>query len=366
MKIPNIKEIKKRLKDLPSGRFQYRTLINGKEKKHSPETADKNVAATRVKIWLEEQAKGNFDTVTKLERKVEKEKKVMTFQKCLDIYEVETEVKVKSVIGNRCCYKRILRENNLKLSDPVSKLTAQVLKKWVKSVIGKSGDDEEKAKRKDKAASILRCALSIWSQKMLEYYELPDNWDVLSYKVSQTKIKGWSAATDGRYEKAFNYFDSIKESDPQLYLAFKLMSEYGMRNSEAGRAKKDWIKDHCFSVPSFKVDGKAPRDLPYQNESDKELFKDHNSEGEYILRGTMTERTGSIWRRLNDKLTELGFTNKKKAYDLRKYYGSQVALQTKSVWLAAEMLGNTPEVAKANYVSLLEMPKFSIRKGVEA
>ena len=107
MKIPNIKEIKKRLKDLPSGRFQYRTLINGKEKKHSPETADKNVAATRVKLWVEEQAKGNFDTVTKLERKVEKEKKVMTFQKCLDIYEVETEVKVKSVIGNRCCYKRI-------------------------------------------------------------------------------------------------------------------------------------------------------------------------------------------------------------------------------------------------------------------
>ena len=366
MKIPNIKEIKKRLKDLPSGRFQYRILINGNRTKHSPETTDKEIAAKRVKTWLEEQAKGNFDTVTKLERKVEKEKKVMTFQKCLDIYEVETEVKVKSVIGNRCCYKRILRENNLKLSDPVSKLTAQVLKKWVKSVIGKSGDDEEKAKRKDKAASILRCALSIWSQKMLEYYELPDNWDVLSYKVSQTKIKGWSAATDGRYEKAFNYFDSIKESDPQLYLAFKLMSEYGMRNSEAGRAKKDWIKDHCFSVPSFKVDGKAPRDLPYQNESDKELFKDHNSEGEYILRGTMTERTGSIWRRLNDKLTELGFTNKKKAYDLRKYYGSQVALQTKSVWLAAEMLGNTPEVAKANYVSLLEMPKFSIRKGAVA
>ena len=66
MKIPNIKEIKKRLKDLPSGRFQYRILINGKRTKHSPETTDKEIAAKRVKTWLEDQAAGNFDTVTKL------------------------------------------------------------------------------------------------------------------------------------------------------------------------------------------------------------------------------------------------------------------------------------------------------------
>ena len=51
------------------------------------------------------------------------------------------------------------------------------------------------------------------------------------------------------------------ESDPQLHLAFKLMSEYGMRNSEAGRAKKDWIKDLiqliCYH---FLTGGKPTRD----------------------------------------------------------------------------------------------------------
>ena len=41
-----------------------------------------------------------------------------------------------------------------------------------------------------------------------------------------------------------------------------------------------------------------------------------------------------------------------------------MAKQTKSVWLAAEMLGNTPEVAKASYVGLLETPKYNIRKAV--
>lgn len=362
MKIPTLKKIVKRLTVLPTGRYQFRTKIDGVNKKHSPETLDKETAAKRVQQWLEELAAGNYDTVTKLERK---EKKVMTFQHCLSIYEREAEVKESTIIGNRCCYKRLLRENNLKLTDPVSKLTAQVLKKWVKSCVGRFGDDEEKAKRKDKAASILRCALSIWADKLLQYYELPEGWDVLNFKVSQTKIKGWAAATDGRYEKAFQYFDSIKDSDPQLFIAFKLMAEYGLRNSEASRAKHHWLLPHVFSVLVSKVDGK-PRDLPYQSESDRELFESHNKEGEHILAGSKTERTDKVWRRLNAKLTELGFTNKKKAYDLRKYFGSQVALQTKSVWLAAEMLGNTPEVAKANYVSMLKTPAFNIRKGAAA
>ena len=131
MKIPTLKKIVKRLTVLPTGRYQFRTKIDGVNKKHSPETLDKETAAKRVQQWLEELAAGNYDTVTKLERK---EKKVMTFQHCLSIYEREAEVKESTIIGNRCCYKRLLRENNLKLTDPVSKLTAQVLKKWVKSL----------------------------------------------------------------------------------------------------------------------------------------------------------------------------------------------------------------------------------------
>ena len=67
MKIPTIKKITKRLKVLPTGRYQYRHWIDGKAKRHSPETLDKETAAKRVQQWLEELAAGNFDTVTKLE-----------------------------------------------------------------------------------------------------------------------------------------------------------------------------------------------------------------------------------------------------------------------------------------------------------
>jgi len=192
----------------------------------------------------------------------------------------------------------------------------------------------------------------------------PEGFDFHTVKTNQSKPRAFRPASDGRYANAWEYFESIQHSDSQLFTAFKLVAEYGLRNSEAANAKKSWLLVNCFNVAITKTD--EPRQLPYQGEDDRGIFEANNPEGDYILAGSKTERKANVWRRLNAKLTELGFDGVKKTYELRKYFGSQVALQTKSIWLAAEMLGNDAKVAKAHYVGLLEVPKYNIRKAVAA
>ena len=360
MKIPNKKVIAKRLKDLPSGRWQYRCEINGKTRKHSPETTDKLIAVDRVKVWLEAEAAGNFDVASKITNKAPV--KVMTISQILATYEKLSNVKSGTIKGYKCCLGIFCRENGISLSEPASKLTKKLAEAWLKKRKGNDDDEELQQQREDRAASILRQARSVFASDMLEHYELPESFDFTKVKPPAAQLKGFSPASDGRYARAWDYFYSIADSDPQLFVAFKLMAEYGLRNSEAARAKKHWLLANKFAAMITKT--KSPRELPYQEDGDRELFLNHNPEGDYILRKHKTERRTDVWRRLNAQLKKLGFTGNKKAYELRKYFGSQVAQQTKSVWLAAEMLGNTPEVAKASYVGLLETPKYNIRKAV--
>ena len=157
MKIPNKKQIAKRLKELPTGRFQYRCEIGGKTRKHSPETTDRLVAADRVKIWLETQAAGNFEVASKIEQKAPE--KVMTISQILAAYERLASVKPNTAKGYKCCLGIFCRENNVSLSDPASKLTKKLAEAWLKKRKGSDEDEEEQQQREDRAASLLRQAL---------------------------------------------------------------------------------------------------------------------------------------------------------------------------------------------------------------
>ena len=359
MKIPNKKVIAKRLDPLTSGRWQYRCKINGDTKKHSPETTDKLVAADRIKIWLEAEAAGNFDIATKITQKVKKA--VMTIAQIFVIYKELGNVKHKTILGNQSMMRTYLSENGLTVNDSAAALNRLQAEKWLRKRKGK-GDEEEQKDREYSAHSTLHQAKGIFKKDMLPHYDLPEGFDFPSVKTNQSKPRRFHPATDGRYARAWEYFESIQHSDSQLFTAFKLVAEYGLRNSEAANAKRSWLLVNCLNVMITKTD--EPRQLPYQSDEDRDMLEANNPEGDYILAGSKTERKANIWRRLNAKLMELGFDGVKKTYELRKYFGSQVAQQTKSIWMAAEMLGNDPKVARAHYVGLLEAPKYNIRKAV--
>ena len=355
MKIPNKKQIAKRLKELPSGRFQYRCEIGGKTKKHAPETTDRLVAADRVKIWLETQAAGNFEVASKIEKKTAKP--VMTISQIIQIYERLANIKHRTIINNLSVFRSYLRDNKLKESDSVGKLNKLQAEAWLRLRTGK-GDDEEQARNAYSANSVLRQAKSIFKKDLLPHYELGEKFDFHKVKIAEAKCAKYRPATDGRYRKAWIRMNALKETDRQLYTAFVLAAAYGMRNSEAARARKDWLLADCLDVRITKTDN--DRQLPYQNEGDRDLLLANNPDGEFILAGTKTERNDFVWRRLNKVLRSVGFTGQKGVYELRKYFGSQVALQTKSVWQAAQMLGNTPEVARQHYIGLLKSPEYQI------
>ena len=135
MKIPNKKVIAKRLKELPSGRWQYRCKINGDTKKHSPETTDKLVATDRVKVWLEEVAAGNFAVAIKIEKKAPA--KVMTIAQIFVIYKQLANVKHKTILGNQSMMRTYLSENGLTVNDSVAALNK--LQAGLDSLLAKMG-----------------------------------------------------------------------------------------------------------------------------------------------------------------------------------------------------------------------------------
>ena len=139
MKIPNKKVIAKRLTPLTSGRFQYRCKIDGKTRKHSPETTDKLVAADRIKIWLEAEAAGNFDVATKITQKVKKA--VMTIAQIFVIYKELANVKHKTILGNQSMMRTYLSENGLTVNDSAATLNKLQAEAWLRKRKGQ-GDEE--------------------------------------------------------------------------------------------------------------------------------------------------------------------------------------------------------------------------------
>ena len=79
----------------------------------------------------------------------------------------------------------------------------------------------------------------IFKKDMLPHYDLPEGFDFPSVKTNQSKPRRFHPATDGRYAKAWEYFESIRHSDSQLYTAFKLAAEFGLRKSEAATGQEE-------------------------------------------------------------------------------------------------------------------------------
>ena len=119
------------------------------------------------------------------------------------------------------------------------------------------------------------------------------------------------------------------------------------------QATDDW-------VPKGRKDRRVP--LPEDIYADLLTMSD---DSEYVVpAATANERSKGVSRRLSKWFNDLGWPFEKKAHELRKWFGAQVATQTKSLFAAQRLLGHASAKTTDNYYAdLVDMPDVHINMG---
>jgi len=113
-------------------------------------------------------------------------------------------------------------------------------------------------------------------------------------------------------------------------------------------------------IPKGRRERKVP--LPEDLYNDILLLSDSS---EFIVpiatRNANHKTNHGVSRRLNLWMTGLGWPFKKKAHELRRWFGAQVATQTGSLFAAQRLLGHaSPATTNQYYADLVDAPEYKI------
>jgi integrase len=303
------------------------------------------------------------------------------------------EAKGFATIGEliRCYKKRILLKKVLK-QDSIDDAVAD-LRRLVREGLGLADNDAADAKRADVLTkdlvkafqearrrrvmggtvqeqgranltmdSVLASARSLFTAQALECYEeetlkLPD----LTSFIKARKMKGYH---DLRYvpiplavmEEMEKDIQARRETEPMLYLAQRLMLRCGLRNDEVVAAEPCWIerlqvhsKDKGFQeVPvlavitreHFTPKNRLDRRIPIPEDLMKDIAELVPAEAKHLIAmETVTDREAVVDRHLCNWVAKFLPSRQKKAYELRKHFGSVIAA-TQGIYKAQEYLGH--------------------------
>ncbi|HEY0551228.1 MAG TPA: tyrosine-type recombinase/integrase [Verrucomicrobiae bacterium] len=270
-------------------------------------------------------------------------------------------------------------------------LTPKLVQDYQSKLLTAAGADKLAQDRAATTAnSTLRQARCLFGKKIRPLYtglKLPDLGAFLAYPPLPCAKKRYqlppaeliertirNATAD--VEHAGQKFPALKTSDPNAYRAFLLAIAAGERKAEIGHSRHSWIRkgdDGRYTMTitlsaDFRTKGKVSRPIPLEDHVVHELEAlrirqlpgaEAEADG-YILDGNKTERTELCFRRLNARMTALGWATEKKIHELRKYYGSLVAMRH-GLYAAQKLLGHKdPKVTSDSYADLLNLPDVAI------
>lgn len=284
-------------------------------------------------------------------------------------------------------------------------LDAELVSSFLKARVAGAKRGEEAECRKRGANSIMGDARAIFKRHLLArglYTNLPD----ISGFMNAPLFKAMPVAY--KYEQAEAHINRIianlpelKEKDPAAYLLFKLSATCGLRMAEAMHGRKEWISTfkgkrviHVQATEEWIPKGRKARRVPLSDEMYAELLtlgddteflvptsKDGwywtepflNSRGTLVkgawrkARGSSTstyERRKGVSRRLSKWFTRHGWPFSKKAHELRKWFGAQVASQTGSLFATQRLLGHADvKTTDSYYADLVNLPEIEISLG---
>ena len=260
------------------------------------------------------------------------------------------------------------------------------------------GKRREAAKRT--ANTVLVNARSIFARGILKeglYPNLPDLSRFLELpKLPAMKVVFKFEAIEEPVARVMKALPELRESDPAAYLLFRLAAGLGLRRREAVEARRSWIESfrgrrvlYVQPTEDWLPKGRKERRIPLPEDiySDILLLSDggehiiptrsarywtppfRNRRGKLVKgawrstgkSGSKNERVNGIGRRLARWLNEQGWPLAKKAHELRRWFGAQVAVQTGSLFEAQRILGHaSPETTDQYYSDLVRLPDYEI------
>ena len=310
--------------------WYWRETVNGTRHLESLQTADLTVARPRMKVKQDAARAGEYGKLYGTRSK----NVFPTIKTITDLYMAEVRRRghpaVKTAMNNCGRLRMILDVTGIPNADDVSSdvLTVERLKEYADKLLEQNNSPSTQRT----AASSIRQARSLFSRRMIEIYDdltLPPsiNRFCTAYIISEPKHQ-YELPAPQLIETTIKAGRDLKESNPQLYIAFLLCYDLGLRAEEAAQCRPNWFREddrgiHWLGIISRAEEGytpKTPRSIPVPASVYADLMKLASEES--ILSGSLTARRNLIKRDLSAWMRGLGWTRIKKAHELRKLRGS--------------------------------------------
>jgi len=257
-------------------------------------------------------------------------------------------------------------------SYPATILDKELVKKFFTKRLKGFSKGEARESRIRGANSLLSDAKSLFTKAILSddlYPGLPDiSTFVDANHLKATPVKFLYENIDAQVVSLKANLPALKESDVSAYLLFQLAAGCGLRLTEATQARKEWIttfkgKRVLYVQPTdtWIPKGRKVRRVPLPEAVYQEILL-LSDDSEFIIPAISdNDRNWAIGRRLSKWFTSVGWTAKKKAHELRKWFGAQVATQTKSLFAVQRILGHSSAATTDQYYAdLVNLPDYDI------
>jgi integrase len=334
--------------------------VDGKILKKSLETNLRDVAERNARLVVTTAKRGQWNLLQK--PKEEKQAPHATIGEVLAIYRTNPE----GISSWKQMENSLLRACRVVYPDKASRvesLSTEVLNKTFLShfrgaVAGGGESDDRDAlqlKRvKISANSTLRMARAVFSRRMLDHYEaqglrLPP-LDGFLKGPGFTKVTiSYVRPNAELIARTFKLVDKLWTVRPgkiaarrrEMFTVFVLACGAGMRKSEIGQAKWSWFNthqdgtvwvqsfvsrsDHALGKDGNVVDAPVVMDWWPRIKMVREWTEANEPRREFILPGSETYRTETVFRNANGWLRRLGWESQKGIHEFRAYVGSKVA-----------------------------------------
>jgi integrase len=251
---------------------------------------------------------------------------------------------------------------------PATVLTADLVRTFAsKRLLTVKGDPLLEDRTRKSSRSTLRQARSIFSKWARENYQalkLPDLTGFLQATSGRTPTNYYVTPPQALRERTIAAGRALRESNPELYVAFMLCYDLALRAGEAQAARWDWTRIErdgrryldVVTRPDFRPKGRE-RSVLIGDETWRELQASRRNGNDYILPGKhKTARRKLVAVTLAAWMREQGWdarTYPKAAHELRKLMGSRWYTE-RGAEVAQTWLGHKDIATTCRYYATLD------------
>ena len=353
-----------------AGVYYLRAMVQGKRYLRSLDTGDKTTAQGRARQMLGLLRAKRFDILDQMRARTD----YATIGEICAAFSdaaVLQDLRARTIEDYKGALRVVIQEVTGKSNVetlPATVLTADLVRTFAtKRAKAVTGDALLEDRARTSSRSTLRQARSIFSRWARENYQalkLPDLTGFLQATSGRAPAKYYVTPPQDLRERTIAGGRALRDSNPELYVAFVLCYDMALRAGEAQAARWDWIRTDTdgrqyldlVKRPDFQPKGRE-RSVLIGDETWRELQASRRNGTDYILPGAhKTARRKLVSVTLADWMRDQGWdarTYPKAAHELRKLMGSRWYTE-RGAEVAQTWLGHKDIATTCQYYATLD------------